>query len=84
MTKALLTVQDVKNFIYDAILERTKDGILNRKQMRAYFGISEFQLDKYLEMGLPWFGKVHRKHFKIHDVKQWFNSMDISFEENIG
>lgn len=84
MTKqALLTVEDVKNFIFQAIMEQgTPDGILTRTQMKNYFGISEYNLDTYLEMGLPWFGKQHRKMFNIYAVKKWFVKNNIPFEEN--
>lgn len=80
MTKALLTVQDVKNFIYDAICQNRQDCILSRIEVKRTFGISEFYMDKYIEMGLPWFGKINRKKFYFNQVKKWFVENGIEFE----
>ena len=69
---ALLTAKDIKNFIYNAILQRRDDCIFNRTQMKQFFNISDYQLEVYMEMGLPWFGKSTRKKFYKNECKKWF------------
>lgn len=81
MKKALLTVQDVKNFIFEAILEKTQDRVLTRNELKKHFNITEWNVDCYLEKGLPWFGKPHRKKFNLNEVKKWFVANNIIFRE---
>lgn len=68
-TQALLTVEDVRKFIMDAL---KRDKVINAIQLREYFGITKPTLIKYIKEGLPWFGKPTRKQFVISDVKKWF------------
>lgn len=74
MINALLTKEDIRKFIFDAIYQFGNNMILNRSEMRDYFNITEYQLDKYLDMGLPWCGKETRKHFNVNDCKRWFDA----------
>lgn len=75
--KALLTVQDVKNFILEAM---KRDQIYSRIQLASILNITTYKLDRYIEQGLPWFGKRTRKQFVLSDVKKWFidNNIDIN------
>ena len=40
----------------------------------AYFNITFYQLDKYLEMGLPWIGKPTRKKFNVNECRKWLDA----------
>lgn len=68
MTNALLTIQDVKNFIIDAMM---RDQIMTRKELMAYFDWNQPHYKEHLKKGMPWFGKRTRKQFVLSDVKKW-------------
>ena len=72
--KALLTKEDVRQFIFDAICEYGRNQILNRADFCKYFNITFYQLDKYLEMGLPWIGKPTRKKFNVNECRKWLDA----------
>lgn len=74
MINALLTKQDIRNFIFDAILQYGENKILNRKQFCAYFDISFYELKQYLEKGLPWIGKSTRKKFNVNECRKWLDA----------
>ena len=68
MKQALLTVEDVKTFIIDAL---KRDQIFTRKELAEHLNITLYSLDKYIQEGLPWFGKRTRKQFVLSDVQKW-------------
>jgi len=68
MIKALLTKEDVRLFIIEAM---KRDRILTRLELMAYFNMSPYLLKQYLKKGLPWFGKKTRKQFILSDVEKW-------------
>lgn len=74
MTKALLTKEDIRQFIFDAIAQFGTNKIVNRAEMREYFNITEYQLDKYLEQGLPWIGSPGRKKFNVNECRKWLDA----------
>lgn len=78
---ALLTVQDVKNFIFEAIVPATKGDTLSKNETQEYFGLFHVQLKKYIDMGLPWIGKYTRKRFRVDECKKWFIANNIPFKE---
>jgi hypothetical protein len=71
--QALLTKEDIRKFIFDAISEYGTNQILNRADFCNYFHISFYQLDKYLDMGLPWIGKPTRKKFNVNECRKWLD-----------
>lgn len=68
MNSALLTIQDVKNFILEAM---QRDQILTRKELMAYFNWNQYNYEENIAKGMPWFGKRTRKQFVLTDVKKW-------------
>lgn len=74
MTKALITKEDIKQFIFDALYQYGQNKVLNRIEMCKYFNITFYQLDKFLEQGLPWIGKPTRKKFDINECMKWFEA----------
>jgi hypothetical protein len=74
MKKALLTKEDIRQFIFDAICEYGTNQILNRADFCDYFNISIYQLNKYLDMGLPWTGKPTRKKFNVNQCRKWLDA----------
>lgn len=73
MNTALLTKQDVKNFIIDAMM---RDKVLNRIELMAYFGWNNYMVNRNIDRGMPWFGRPTRKKFVLTDVKKWLNSLE--------
>lgn len=74
MKKALLTKEDVKSFIIEAL---NYEKVFSRSELLKYLHINNETLLKYLDLGLPWFGSVHRRKFKLTDVKKWLISNEI-------
>lgn len=68
MKPALLTVEDVKMFIIEAM---KRDKTFTRIELASYLNITLYTLDKYIKEGLPWFGKRTRKQFVLSDVQKW-------------
>ena len=64
--QALLTKEDIRKFIFDAISEYGTNQILNRADFCNYFHISFYQLDKYLDMGYA-LGRLNLKSVYITD-----------------
>jgi len=74
MTNALLTKEDIRKFIFDAILQYGENKILNRKDFCNYFNISFYELNQFLDKGLPWIGSPTRKRFNVNECRKWFNA----------
>lgn len=74
MRKALITKQDIRQFIFDAIYEHGNNQVLDRKEFCDYFNISFYQLNQYLEKGLPWIGKPTRKKFDVNQCRKWLDA----------
>ena len=74
MNKALITKNEIRQFIFDAINEHGRNQVLNRSEMREYFNITEYELDKYLDKGLPWIGKPTRKKFNVNECRKWIDA----------
>ncbi len=74
MEKALITKEDIKQFIFDAIYKYGNNQVLDRKSFCAYFNITFYELNNYLKQGLPWIGKPTRKHFDVNQCRKWFNA----------
>ena len=77
-TRALLTVDDVRKFIMDAL---KRDKVINAIQLREYFNITKPTLIRYIKEGLPWFGKPTRKQFVVSDVKKWLIDNKANFKK---
>jgi len=72
MIKALLTVNDVKAFIMEAITLQKADRILTRKELIKELNLNQHSYEKYIQMGMPWTGKATRKKHVLSHVKTWF------------
>lgn len=85
MTKALLTVEDVKNFILEAVTLNNDIKYLTRKQLAEYLNVPPYFITKYIKLGMPWIGIKTRKHFRINTVLQWLreNNIDIDYEKTM-
>lgn len=81
-TQALLTPEDVKQYIYECLKPIKSDSVLNRGQAIKYFGMDHRKFDKYVKLGLPFEGKSSKRKFNIIQCKKWFKDNNISFEEN--
>ena len=79
MTKALLTVKDVKAFIHECMVENILDETLTRLQVLKKYNLSEPTYNKYLKKGMPWYGKPRRKRFRQKDIESWFIQNDLCF-----
>ena len=80
MTKALLTVNDVKAFILEAITLQKVDRVLSRKELIEELHLNQYSYDKYIEMGMPWQGKSTRKKHVLSKVKTWMVANGISIQ----
>lgn len=67
---ALLTVNDVKNFIFEAMLEMPTE-YLNQKQLARRLNLSRHILEKCLDMGMPYELKGKRKLYRLNVVRKW-------------
>lgn len=74
MKRALITKQDIKEFIFDAICELRETQIVNRAGICKALNITEYQLKLYLQQGMPWIGKHTRKKFNINECRKWINA----------
>lgn len=74
LPNALLTKEDIRAFIFDAIAQYGTNKIVNRAGVKEYFNISEYQLDKYIAMGFPWIGTPGRKKFNVNECRKWLNA----------
>lgn len=74
MIDALLTKEDIRKFIFDAICKYGNNKLLDCLGMMEYFKINRQQLNKYIQQGLPWVGKETRKHFNLNECKRWFDA----------
>ena len=74
MKRALITKQDIKEFIFDAICELRETQIVNRAEICKALNITEYQLKLYLQQGMPWIGKHTRKKFNINECRKWINA----------
>lgn len=85
INKALLTVEDVKNFIMEAISLNNEIRYLSRKQLAEYLDVPPYYITKFIKMGMPWIGTKTRKNFKVADVTKWLreNNIDIDYEKAI-
>lgn len=73
MINALLTKEDIRKFIFEAMCEHGNNEVLTRIQFKQRFNLTEYQLLNYLEQGLPWIGKPTRKKFDVNQCKRWFD-----------
>lgn len=73
MTEPLLTVEDIRLFIQKSIAEAipSSHAYVSKKEMKAYFKISEYLYLKYKRMGMP--HKMDRNHpkYNLADVHRW-------------
>ncbi len=74
---ALLTVQDVKSFIFEAINAAEPRKTLTQEEFMDYFNVTRPTIARYLEKGMPWTGSQYRKKFVVRQVKKWFFENDI-------
>ena len=70
MIKALLTVEDVKSFIIEAIYSDTQ--IVDRKYLNDR-GISNYYINKYINSGMPYMGKRKNAKFDYIKIKKWLS-----------
>ena len=73
MTKALLTKQDVKQFIYDSVnfSETVAVKYIGKKELMEQFDISIFHFTEYIKMGMPGKKLRGRWKFDVAKVKRW-------------
>ena len=75
MTKPLLTTDDIKAFILDAVNNVTfnQHDYVDREQLMKKFNLTEHWFKKYRKMGMPgtYFGRKLR--FSTHAVEKWLN-----------
>lgn len=74
MIKALITKNEIRQFIFDAINEHGRNQVVNRAEIRNILNISEYELDQYLDKGLPWIGKPTRKKFNVNECRKWLDA----------
>ena len=74
MIKALITKNEIRQFIFDAINEYGRNQVVNRAEIRNILNISEYELDQYLDKGLPWIGKPTRKKFNVNECRKWLDA----------
>jgi hypothetical protein len=74
MMKALITKNEIRQFIFDAINEHGRNQVVNRAEIRNILNISEYELDQYLDKGLPWIGKPTRKKFNVNECRKWLDA----------
>lgn len=75
MIKALLTVDDIKSFIYNCIHEDII--IVDRKYLNDK-GISNYYINKYINSGMPYIGKRKRPKFDYNKIKKWLNDYYVN------
>lgn len=75
--QALLTTEDIKNFIIETIRGGETVGI---SELQARVGVSRERINRYVKKGLPWYGTVKRKLFNVEEVIRWFNLHKIKYE----
>ena len=75
MIKALLTIEDVRSFIIEAIYFDTK--IVDRKYLNAK-GISNYYINKYINSGMPYIGKRKRPKFDYNKIKKWLDDYYVN------
>lgn len=80
MTNALLTVNDVKSFIMEAITLQKADRVLTRIELMKELNINVPKYNKFIEMGMPWVGKKTRKKHVLSHVKTWFLANGINIQ----
>jgi len=73
MNKALITKNEIREFIFDAINEHGRNQVLSRIDFLKYFNLTEYELNKYLDKGLPWIGKPTRKKFNVNECRKWLD-----------
>lgn len=75
MKKALLTVNEVKWFITEAltVIEDSKQTI-SKKELVQILGLTERCYRTYLKAGMPYTGKRSKKQFNITMVKAWIKA----------
>lgn len=71
MNKGLLTVQDVKNFIFEAISINGSTHVVTCRQLLKIFKIDHRRLQTYLKEGMPFILKGTRKYYNLLDIKRW-------------
>lgn len=74
MNKALITKSEIRQFIFDAINEYGRNQVLSRIDFLKYFNLTEYELNKYLDKGLPWIGKPTRKKFNVNECRKWLDA----------
>lgn len=74
MKRAIITKEDIRQFIYDAICDFGNNKVVNRDGFCEMFNCSYYQLNKYLAMGMPWTGKPTRKKFDVNKCRKWFDA----------
>lgn len=74
MIKALITKNEIRQFIFDAINEYGRNQVVNRAEIRNILNISEYELDQYLDKGLPWIGRPTRKKFNVNECRKWLDA----------
>jgi hypothetical protein len=74
MMKALITKNEIRQFIFDAINEHGRNQVVNRAEIRNILNISEYELDQYLDKGLPWIGRPTRKKFNVNECRKWLDA----------
>lgn len=74
MNEALITVESVKRFINDAL---RRNRVFNKEQIIKYYGMTEYMLNKFIHMGMPWHGTIRKRVFYLCDVQKWFNDNQI-------
>lgn len=68
MKQALLTENDVRQFIKESILCKKT---LTKQELMACFSIPDWKYRIYMKNGLPFTVKDKRKYFKFEEVKDW-------------
>lgn len=79
MIKALITKDEIRQFIFDAICEHGRNQVVSRAEIRDILEISDYQLKSYMEKGLPWIGKPTRKRFNVNECRKWMDEFKRKF-----
>lgn len=75
MKRALLTVNDVKEFIQEQLIPQ--GACVGKKELQKRFNLSNYWFYKHLDNGMPWYGTAPHRYFYIAEVMKWARDNNI-------